>query len=596
MTLITMRKNSCKKKDDTQVAVEQTINEESATELNNDEIQTNEENFNKHDKPRKQATETLSDKSNKLIEEEDENSSESDLNKEMKTSDNRGIDNDKKLLVEKHKATEHKSPKVESDAEKINDNKPKSPKSTKIDDSRAQLELRSLSRMSAGHSSDERKLETKKLFKKKAARKWSAITPKVPIGEEMRYCLENVKKAEAQLRKCKETCWEPPPKKRPYFPYIYNGLDPYFNTDVLDCMVKQCTRGRTHSIREIRPIVENLVTPAEDFNMEKKVKPLPPVKELLRDKHGNAYPADRQESMRMSQEKLSYIHPSVPEKYKEHRFETKNLSFSSSQAKASISKKHIGPDYSQQATASYKDIEKVRQWAKRERKLWCELKEASEYERTMNDFYHFELYKLDEMRPKTRQNMRLCYEAYLSNTDGSRRALKESLAEVDKKFAEVEEAKKAREERRLKMTHVLSEQSLLNVPSKAIAVTKLQESTITFASGSPNSRPATSSSHRDMTSATPSSILKKSPSPLVEQNSSRKISPVVLAYQEVQQSSQHNSTVSFKKEHDTLPPTKRQIPLFVPSCPTQPTSTKTRGNIEKNRLLNKGKARPMSAN
>jgi hypothetical protein len=90
----------------------------------------------------------------------------------------------------------------------------------------------------------------------------------------------------------------------------------------------------------------------------------------------------------------------------------------------------------------------------------------------MNDFYHFELYKLHEMRPKTRQNMRQTYETYLSNTSGARQALKECLAEVDARMAAEERARKAQESARTKMQHLLSEQSMRACNSKATAVTK----------------------------------------------------------------------------------------------------------------------------
>ncbi|KAJ8322318.1 hypothetical protein KUTeg_000789 [Tegillarca granosa] len=49
----------------------------------------------------------------------------------------------------------------------------------------------------------------------------------------------------------------------------------------------------------------------------------------------------------------------------------------------------------------------------------------SDYNRTKQDFYRMELDKIDEIHPLNRPHMRKAYFAYLQNTPGSRKAIKE---------------------------------------------------------------------------------------------------------------------------------------------------------------------------
>jgi hypothetical protein len=105
-----------------------------------------------------------------------------------------------------------------------------------------------------------------------------------------------------------------------------------------------------------------LVSSDTDYNLEKSVQSLPSPKEMLRDKYGNYYPLDRQLSIKRAQARLSFVKPTMPQKYTEHRFEPRTISFSSKRAQSAIAARRKDDnvqDYGSQMTASYKEIEQV---------------------------------------------------------------------------------------------------------------------------------------------------------------------------------------------------------------------------------------------
>lgn len=61
-----------------------------------------------------------------------------------------------------------------------------------------------------------------------------------------------------------------------------------------------------------------------------------------------------------------------------------------------------------------------------------------DYNRTKADFYRMELDKLDEVHPLNQENFRKTYFAYLQNTPGSKKAVKECVKELDEKMKSAE--------------------------------------------------------------------------------------------------------------------------------------------------------------
>lgn len=72
----------------------------------------------------------------------------------------------------------------------------------------------------------------------------------------------------------------------------------------------------------------------------------------------------------------------------------------------------------------------------------------SDYQRTKVDFYRMELHKLGDVHPMNRGNMTAAYFAYLQNTPGSRKAVKECVKKIVKedKNEEEEEESETKEE------------------------------------------------------------------------------------------------------------------------------------------------------
>lgn len=55
----------------------------------------------------------------------------------------------------------------------------------------------------------------------------------------------------------------------------------------------------------------------------------------------------------------------------------------------------------------------------------------ADYSRTKDDFYRMDLDRLDEVHPINRQHMRKAYFAYLQNTPGSKKAIKECVKDLN---------------------------------------------------------------------------------------------------------------------------------------------------------------------
>lgn len=55
----------------------------------------------------------------------------------------------------------------------------------------------------------------------------------------------------------------------------------------------------------------------------------------------------------------------------------------------------------------------------------------ADYSRTKDDFYRMDLDRLDEVHPINRRHMRKAYFAYLQNTPGSKKAIKECVKDLN---------------------------------------------------------------------------------------------------------------------------------------------------------------------
>lgn len=70
-----------------------------------------------------------------------------------------------------------------------------------------------------------------------------------------------------------------------------------------------------------------------------------------------------------------------------------------------------------------------------------------DYERTKVDFYRMELHRLKDVHPVNRGNMKKAYFAYLQNTPGSKKAVKECVKVVVGEKSADDEGEKAEDEK-----------------------------------------------------------------------------------------------------------------------------------------------------
>jgi hypothetical protein len=248
------------------------------------------------------------------------------------------------------------------------------------------------------------------------------------IGPVMKQLLTEASRVQSQMDKFQEKHHTEPPERVPFVPYVYNSLKPYFDTSLLKMEVTRCKKGR-------RIYVLPFLT-AQDSNRR-----VMNVSQMVTIKNKSSPYLN-----------LSYIRPQLPQRFLESRCTPRYVSVHASAGRPS-------PFEGAQST-SYARFTQVRKWVKHERKRQCEEIDASEYERTCRDFYHYELDRLDLMRPPMRKRARLTYAAYLSNTRGARDALRDCLQDVDHKLREMGLDEEYEKQKRLKLEHAESNASL----------------------------------------------------------------------------------------------------------------------------------------
>jgi len=95
---------------------------------------------------------------------------------------------------------------------------------------------------------------------------------------------------------------------------------------------------------------------------------------------------------------------------------------------------------------NYNDVPALRKELRDKYSSQGKAKIEKDYERTKVDFYRMELHKLKDVHPVNRDNMKKAYYAYLQNTPGSKKAVKECVKEVTGEKSEKEDQEKAAEE------------------------------------------------------------------------------------------------------------------------------------------------------
>ncbi|XP_013404942.1 uncharacterized protein LOC106169858 [Lingula anatina] len=106
----------------------------------------------------------------------------------------------------------------------------------------------------------------------------------------------------------------------------------------------------------------------------------------------------------------------------------------------------------------YSDVATLRQEIKDKYTTSAQKRVNEEYNRTKQDFFRMELDKMEEIHPNSRPIMRSAYFAYLQNTPGAKKAVKECIKEMDAKMTGSSQQSTPREEKEEERSEVRDEQ------------------------------------------------------------------------------------------------------------------------------------------
>lgn len=201
------------------------------------------------------------------------------------------------------------------------------------------------------------------------------------------------------------------PQKKAYTPYVFNTLEPYYNTYTTRYLITypdEVQHGHTS-----RRTAQGLTDPWVDLNMDRDLLPLVPSK-----------PVQRQIA--------------ILKKEKELRDRKKRSAANASGASRKEGSTRlpkfpvVNLETQEMGTKQlfYSDVPALRQELKVKYGSSAKTKVDEDYKRTKQDFYRMELDKLNEVHPINRTHMKSAYFAYLQNTPGSKKAIGECVAGV----------------------------------------------------------------------------------------------------------------------------------------------------------------------
>lgn len=181
------------------------------------------------------------------------------------------------------------------------------------------------------------------------------------------------------------------PPVREYYPNCFNSLEPYFNTFTAAYVIeKDATK---HGEYQTRQTALGLVDPWVDHQMDVTLLPKTIVKE--------------------------------PAPFKEPPKKEKKQGEGSTILPVFHDVTMAGKDLARKL--DYSDVPALREELQLKYTSQAQSKVEFDYKRTKNDFYRMELHKLRDIHPLNRGNMKAAYFAYLQNTPGSTKALKDCI-------------------------------------------------------------------------------------------------------------------------------------------------------------------------
>lgn len=200
-----------------------------------------------------------------------------------------------------------------------------------------------------------------------------------------------------------------PPSRQKYTPFIFNTLEPYYNTYTPRFLIEMPEEQfQSYSSRST---AIGLCDPWIDLRMDHELLPQISARPFTR--HNTAG-----HSKRGSHKEKKGDGPNRKEgstrlpKFPVVNLETKELATKQ---------------------LSYSDVPMLRKELKTKYSSQSKQKVDQDYKRTQQDFYRMDLDRLDHVAPNNRRHLTSTYMAYLQNTPGSRRAVTECVQRLEEK-------------------------------------------------------------------------------------------------------------------------------------------------------------------
>lgn len=193
------------------------------------------------------------------------------------------------------------------------------------------------------------------------------------------------------------------PKHREHYPFVWTSLEPYYNTYVARFLIDAAEDPQPGYVSRNTAI--GLCDPWTDLRMDRELLPRleTPSKKSRAKGQQNAKKGKKEKPPKQGSTRL----PKFPV-----------VEFSSGKENAT-------------KCFPYSEVPKFRQEVMGRYKHDAPKKVNADYSRTKDDFYRMDLDRLDEVHPINRRHMRKAYFAYLQNTPGSKKAIKECVKDLN---------------------------------------------------------------------------------------------------------------------------------------------------------------------
>ncbi|KAH9502946.1 hypothetical protein Btru_072439 [Bulinus truncatus] len=200
----------------------------------------------------------------------------------------------------------------------------------------------------------------------------------------------------------KESSKLQPPPKKPYTPYLFNSLEPYYNTHTARYLIHM-PEEQLHTFSS-RATAQTLIDPWVDLRMSIE---LPPITQRQTVSGNDAPKTENKTPNKKSPNKVAKENP--PVRFPVIKMDTKDLD--------------TKPLF-------YSDVPALRDLLRTKYSANAQAKIEDDYKRTQYDFYRMELDRLEQVHPVNRKHMTGVYFAYLQNTPGSKKAVTECVGNL----------------------------------------------------------------------------------------------------------------------------------------------------------------------